>query len=66
MEDTDRMTDPTTPETEVPLTTALAHASQRVPTARPSESAGDIRQRLIGGDRFDTPLTTLIFSENLQ
>ena len=48
------MTDPTTPENEVPLTTALAHASQRVPTARPSESAGEIRQRLIGGDRFDT------------
>ena len=48
------MTDPTALVTEVQPTTALAYASRRVPTAFPDENAGEIRKRLIGGDRFDT------------
>lgn len=57
------MTDPTTPETEVQPTTALAHASRRVPTALPNESANDIRQRLIGGRRFDSTADIVVIED---
>lgn len=58
------MTDLTNTEPEMAPESALAHASQRVPTAQPSESAGDIRRRLIGGDRFSSTADIVVLEEN--